>query len=412
MLRDRVYDVVSRSINKTKNMKNLLIIIIYTLSYSFTFAQEKINQDFKAELEIDNTSFLKNGAYEGQHQNYISGSFKPEYSMDWNEGKQSFKAALFGRLDQYDKNRTHFDIREFFWQGVFSNHEVSVGIKEIYWGVAESNHLVNFINQTDVVESFDGEAKLGQPMVHYSYAHQLGIFDVIFMPYFRTITFPGEEGRLRTPIILDGDDFPFESKSGKYHPDIAVRWSNYIGIFDIGVAYFYGTNRQPLIKNIQEFAPFYGIVNQASLDLQATTGPVLWKFEGLYNSNSVKDFVALVSGFEYTFGNVGGNGLDIGIVGEYSYDGRDELALSSLQNDVFTGMRLAFNDFNSTEILAGGIFDLERSTQLYSVEASRRFRESYKVEIEGRFFNNVDTSEFVYFVRNDSYIKLGLSKFF
>lgn len=53
---------------------------------------------------------------------------------------------------------------------------------------------------------------------------------------------------------------------------------------------------------------------------------------------------ALVGGFEYTFGNVGGSGLDIGVLGEYLYDDRDELSLSGLQSDDFTGVRLGFND--------------------------------------------------------------------
>ncbi len=393
-------------------MKNLIILFLLLLFLFEAMAQDKVNHDFKAELELQNTTFLRPGLYEGQYQNYISGSFKPEYYLDWNEGKQSFKVTLFGRLDQYDNRRTHFDIRELYWRGVFNRHEVSVGLKEIYWGVAESNHVVNIINQTDLVESFDGEAKLGQPMVHYSYSNTFGTFDVIFMPYFRTMAFPGEKGRLRTPVVLDGSDFPFESKAGKYHPDVAVRWSNFVGIFDIGIAHFYGTQREPLINSISDFNPFYGIVNQTSLDIQATTGPVLWKFEGFYNSNSVKDYVALATGFEYTFGNVGGNGLDIGILGEYLYDGRGNLAIGSLQNDIFSGVRLAFNDFSSTEFLAGAIFDLDRSTNLYSVEASRRIKEAYKIELEGRFFSRVSPAEFVHFVRNDGYTRLSVSRFF
>ncbi|MDD7885073.1 hypothetical protein [Flavivirga sp. 57AJ16] len=35
--------------------------------------------------------------------------------------------------------------------------------------MTESNHLVDIINQTDAVETFDGEEKLGQPMVQLSW---------------------------------------------------------------------------------------------------------------------------------------------------------------------------------------------------------------------------------------------------
>ncbi len=394
-------------------MKRIFILIaMLSILLTSGYGQNKAFHDFKAEVEIEDRVFLKPGLYEGQHQNYISIAFQPEYSVEWKEGKYSFKTTLFGRIDQHDNHRTHFDIRELYWQGVFNQHEISVGLKEIYWGVTESAHIVNIINQTDVVESFDGEAKMGQPMVHYSLANKLGIFDVFFMPYFRTITFPGEEGRLRTPIVLEGDDFPFESNSGKYHPDVAFRWSNYIGAFDVGLSYFYGNSRQPMIEDIQAFDPLYPLIHQVGLDLQATTGMMLWKYEGIYNNNSIKNFYAMAAGFEYTFGNVGGKGLDIGILGEYLYDGRDELAIGSLQHDIFTGMRLGFNDISDSEILAVAIFDLHYPTKIYSIEGSRRFKETFTIELEGRFFTKSAPEEFLYFIRDDSFLRFAVSKYF
>ena len=393
-------------------MKKPNLIILLSLISIHAISQEKINQDFKAEIELEDRIFMHSGLYEGQKQNFLSIAAQPEYYLNWNDGKYSFKATLFGRWDQYDNHRTHFDIRELYWQGVFGRHEVSVGLKEIYWGVTESAHIVNIINQTDVVESFDGEAKLGQPMVHYSYESKVGIFDIFLMPYFRTITYPGEKGRLRTPIVLEGDEFPFESKQGKYHPDVAVRWSNYIGVFDIGVSYFYGNGRQPLVSDIQQFEPFYGLVHQTGLDLQATTGPILWKFEGIYNKNSIKNYTSLAAGFEYTFSNVDGNGLDIGILSEYLFDSRDELTIGSMEDDLFTGFRLAFNDINDSQVLAGAIYDLKYSSQVYSIEASRRIKEFYTINLEGRFFHDVAPKEFLYFIRDDSFFKLAVTRYF
>jgi len=64
---------------------------------------------------------------------------------------------------------------------------------------------------------------------------------------------------------------------------------------------------------------------------------------------------------EYTFSNIDGDGLDIGVLGEYNYDNRDVLALNSLQNDVFFGSRIAFNDPQDFAILISGLADLEYS---------------------------------------------------
>lgn len=391
----------------------LIFCTILLLANSISLeAQEKPYQDFSADVELEERWFLNEGLYEGQKQNYFSIALRPEYFVEWNKGRSLFKVSLFGRYDHQDENRSHFDIRELYWQIVRDNHELSIGAKEIFWGVTESAHIVNIINQTDIVESFDGEAKLGQPMIHYSMTKQIGTFDFFILPYFRVPTFPGENGRLRTPFLIDGDDIPFESDMEEFRPDLAFRWSHFIGKFDIGLSHFYGTSRQPLIKDQEQFDLEFAIVNQSGIDVQATTGPVLWKLEAIYNNNHIKDFTALAAGLEYTFGNVGGKGLDIGILGEYLYDSRDELALNSMQNDVFAGTRLAFNDMSDTQLLAGAIFDLQDGSQLISVEASRRFGETWTVDLEGRFFKNISEEEFIYLMRRDSFLRLAVRKYF
>ena len=122
--------------------------------------------------------------------------------------------------------------------------------------------------------------------------------------------------------------------------------------------------------------------------------------------------IGMAAGLEYTFGNVGNTGLDIGLLGEYIYDDRGDIALSSLQSDVFLATRFAFNDIQDTQILAGGAFDVNRSTRIFSVEASRRFGNSWRVELETRLFHNVSDREFVYVIRNDSFLQFSASKFF
>lgn len=397
-----------------------LYTIILSTSFFFifevqTFGQvekKKVNYKLNARLNFENRFFLNEGPYEGQERNYLSVAAEPEFFMKWKEGKYSLKVQLFGRYDQHDDNRSHLDIRELYWQVVQNQHEFSIGLKKIFWGVTEAAHIVNVINQTDIVESFDGEEKLGQPMAHYSYQSNTGTYDFFLMPYFRKPTFPGMGGRLRTPFLIDDNAFSFESKQEEYRPDVAFRWSHYIGKFDIGLSHFYGTSRMPLINSLESFNPVFAVVNQTGLDVQATTGPVLWKFEGVFNSNSVIDYTALTGGFEYTFGNVNGNGLDIGVLSEYLYDSRDNLTFSSMQNDLFGGARFAFNDSQDSQILAGAIFDLENETRFFSVEASRRIKETWKIEVEGRFFEDVSNKEFIYFMRNDSFLKLAINKYF
>jgi len=374
-------------------------------------AQQAVT-DAKLELSLSDQFFFNEGVYDGQKRNYLSLSFAPEFSVEWQDGNQGLYAEGFFRWFQYDNRRTHWDIRELYFQRVVGKSEFSAGLRKVFWGVTESVHLVDIINQTDALESFDGEEKLGQPMIKYSYAANFGILDFYYMPYFRPRVYPGTNGRLRTPIILDGNSFEYESPAGQQHQDFSIRYSHYIGVFDFGLSYFRGTGREPIVTSIEQFNPVWGIIDQVGLELQATTGSALWKFEGIVRKNKFQDMEALVAGVEYTFNNINNSGIDVGILGEYLYDSRGKFALSSLQNDIFFGSRLAFNDIQDTQILAGGIVDLDRSTRIWSIEASRRVKNSWKVELEARFFQKVSNQEFVYVIRSDSFAEFTILKYF
>lgn len=377
-------------------------------------AQEKtdVYSEFSGYIGADYRYFFNDGLYSGQKNSFPSLVIQPEYLYEWNDGNDRLKFIGFGRFDR-DSRRTHFDIRELYYQKVKGNWEVSLGLKKIFWGVTESVHLVDIINQTDFVESFDGEEKLGQPMAQFSYTSSFGTFDFFYLPYFRKRVFPGERGRLRTSFIIGDNDVAFESSAEETRPSFAARWSTFTGPFDIGLSYFTGTGREPFFRQVNgDFQLFYGIIDQFGLDIQATTGPVLWKLETIARKSDFQDMWALAAGIEYTFFDIASSGLDIGIVSEYLHDDRGLLSFSSLDNDLFAGARFAFNDTQSTEFLLGGIFDLDKSTRLWSVEGSRRFGNSWKAEIEMRLFDQVDQQEFLNFIREDSFLQFSLNKYF
>lgn len=394
------------------------ILIVFFINVGFIDAQNtdhKLEQDFELEVAAEYRYFYNEAAFNSQETHFPSIAFIPEYSIDWNKGYESINFTGFFRLDK-DDARTHWDIRELYYQKAKRNWELSIGLKKIYWGVAESNHLVDIINQTDAVESFDGEQKLGQPMVQFTYStNKLGNFNFFYLPYHRKRTFSGKKGRLRFPIVIDAQELNYESSAEAWHQDFAFRWNHYFGAFDVGISHFYGNGREPLFTFDQSgnINAFYPIINQTGLDLQITHNAFLWKLESIYRSAKAQDFLALVAGLEYTFSNIDGNGLDISLLGEYLYDERDELALNALQNDVFFGSRIAFNDTQDTSILIGGITDLESSSKIFSTEASRRFGSSWTVELEARIFSNIAVNEFILSnFKDDSFLRFSISKFF
>jgi hypothetical protein len=349
------------------------------------------------------------------HSTSFAFAMEPEYYHEWDEGKNSIAFVPYFRLDQRDSDRTHFDIRELTYLKAANTWELRLGVRKVFWGVTEFQHLIDIINQTDLVENIDTEDKLGQPMVNLALIKDWGTVDFFVMPWFRERTFPGRDSRLRTHPVIDDDLSRFESSAEEKHVDFAVRYSHFIGDFDIGVSHFYGTSRDPrLIPGFDAggrpvLIPFYEIINQTSLDFQATKGNMLWKLEALHRSGRGDTYNALAGGFEYTFVGVFESALDLGVLGEYHYDDRGESAPVIFEDDIAIGTRLAFNDTQSTEVLMGVIWDRNTGGMFFNLEASRRIGENWLLDLQTRIFLGQDEDDPAFTVSQDDYLELFLT---
>ncbi len=373
---------------------------------------KKLTSELSGNIRGDYRYYPDEGLYIGQQQEYVSAVFNPEIYLEWANGKQRIQFKGFGRLNQYDNKQTHVDLREFYYQRVLKKWEISIGVKQIYWGFTESNHLVNVINQDDVLEGNDIENKLGQPMGHISVSQKWGTVDFMVMPYFRKVQFPGIRGRGRPPFLLDEDNIWFESENEEYNPDLAIRWFHNIKSVDIGLSHFYGTSRVPFFDVSLEgdFTLMHELINQTGLEFQATTGAMLWKLEAINRVSERKTIKAFTVGAEYTFSNV--FKTDLGFLLEYNYDDRGAELINGLNDDVFMGMRIGFNDKQSTDFLGGINVDAETGTMTYFAEANRRLGDSWKLSFK-MFGLNTDTeTEFFYLIRKDGFVEASLSKYF
>ncbi len=367
--------------------------------------------EWTGELAVEGRLFPQTALGPEQERANISFSFEPEYYSDWQDGDQSFTFTPFFRLDHNDPDRTHLDIRELTWQKSAHDWELRVGIRKVFWGVTESQHLVDVINQTDFVENLDGEDKLGQPMVNFAWIQDWGTLDFFILPGFRDRTFPSAQGRPSFAVPVDFDNPQFESGRGRGHVDVAVRWSNNIGPWDIGLSHFAGTSRDPdFVPEMRPggmvFVPRYDQIHQSGLDVQMTQGSWLWKAEVISRSGQRKQYFASTTGFEYTIGNVKNSGMDIGLLLEYNYDERGDLALTPFEDDIFFGARFALNDVQSTQVLAGAAVDRQTGATFVNVEASRRFGQSWTMELQYRGFVDIpETDRFLFGLRNDDYLQ-------
>lgn len=362
--------------------------------------------------------FFDDPADPRQHGNNFSIAAQPEYYHDWADGKQSLTFTPFVRYDQGDDERTHADIRELAWGYVARDYEWTVGISKVFWGVTEAQHLVDIINQTDLVEEPDGEEKLGQPMINLSLIRDWGTVGVFVLPGFRERTFAGVNGRPRIIPRVEKNLTSYESSREDEHVDVAVRWSHAIGDMDIGFSWFHGTSRDPLLfpsttdSGEIVLAPFYQIIDQAGLDVQLTKGNWLWKLEAINRDGNYDKFRAATAGFEYTFYGIFETIADVGLVMEYLYDSRGVLATTPFEDDLLTGLRFTFNDAQSTDALLGAIKDKDDDSYLITLEANRRLGDNWKMSLQASKFIVDGLDQSLQSFAEDDYLQLELAYYF
>ncbi|MBY0475343.1 MAG: hypothetical protein K2Q13_09830 [Nitrosomonas sp.] len=405
---------------------NFLIwaLAVFFLSKSSTVSAQSF--DFSGQVALEVRGFPDKSLLPGQVEGAQFSSFlEPEYRWRSAARDSLLKFTPFIRVDTVDDKRTHFDIREANWRKIAGDWEFLVGATRVFWGVTESRHLVNVINQIDAVEDIDEEAFLGQPMFQIARQTSVGRFEFFLMTLFRERTFAGRNGRLRTPLPVDTGAAVYENSAKEWHPDIALRYSHTLSDFDIGLHVFRGTNREPsliLSSDGQGFIPHYSVMTQAGVDFQFTRDAWLWKFEGIVREGQGTTFAAAVAGLEYTFFQVAESDIDLGLIVEGLYDGRDKLNFSDTRGrqifptiydkDIFLGTRLAFNDVQDSSILAGFVTDVVDGPATLRVEAERRLGERMKIELIGQaFFEDAPKNPVSFFVQ-DSFVTLRISRFF
>jgi len=373
--------------------------------------------EMRGNIEIQGRFFLQDPLSPSQHDQQLSFAAAPEFYWSWNDGMDSFEFVPSARVDQHDNERTHVDVREFSWVHVGDDWETRIGVRRDFWGVTEFQHLVDIINQSDSVEDVDNEDKLGQPMVNLSVVKDWGIVDFYLLPYFRERTFAGPEGRPGIPFV-DTNDALYESSKEEEHLDWAIRWAHSINNLDLALSWFEGTSREPVfvprIAAADQFllTPFYQQISQLGIELQLSGDTAIWKLESIRNENNREDFWAVQAGVEYTQYGIFESNADLGWLVEYAWDERGKRGGTNFQNDVFLGARLALNDEQSTEILAGFSYDLDFHSTSILIEASRRFGDSVKVSLDARLFNSDEPLDQLFLIRKDDHVQLTMQYYY
>jgi len=347
-----------------------------------------------------------------------------EARYEFNDGNDLLTLIPYARLDDVDGRRTHFDLREANWQHLADDWDLVIGLGKVFWGKTEARHLVDIINQTDYVDDSDAEQKLGQPMINLNFHRDWGSLALFVLPGFREPEWPGRNGRLRTalPVSVHDPEPIYESGAEDHHVDFAGRWTHTLGDWDLGLSRFHGTSREPRLNVAFDqggrlvLQQSFDIIDQTGVDIQATKGAWLWKFEGIsrWSGQADSHFLAAVGGFEYTIFDLFETGSDLGLLLEYLYDGRNSGApQTAAQDDVFAGARVTLNDVQDTSALIGFVIDRHTGASVIAIEAERRIGDSFKLEIDGGVIVGAPTTDFILFGRRkDDFVQARLLYYF
>lgn len=377
-------------------LQNLSFTKLVAIS-ALSFAGASQAMEVTGKVGIELLGFNQTAANSAQHNLYLSGSIEPEFYQAINDNSE-FKAKLFYRYDDKSPSRTHGDIRELMYYQYAEDWEIHAGIGKVFWGTTESRHLVDSINQVDNIESLDDEQRLGQLMLQAKLIRDWGTIDLFVLPGFREVDFGQTELR---PQTANFSSAIYQDSAEENHIDFAARWNHTLGDLDLGVSYFNGTQRNPILNPVtaNTLQPIYVQGQHLGVDGQYIAGDWLVKFEGLYRSShkyttatgfTNYDSKALVAGVEYTLIGINKKSHDLGLIGEYLYDEWQES--TPFQNDWMTGLRWVWNDEKSTELLLGHILDLDDQSQIWQLETSRRLNDDWSAELTARWVTNVDAN--------------------
>ena len=359
-----------------------------------------------------------------QGNNQPSVVIQPTYFNEWANKTNTFTFKPFFRWDNMDDARTHADIREMVWMSKHGTEEkpwdLRVGVDKVFWGTAESQHLVDVINQTDDVENINRESKLGQPMIRATVSRNWGTLDAFVLPWFRERTFSGQDGRLRPLVSFDTLPVAFQSSQQQSHVDYALRWSKSFSRVDIGISQFVGTDRDPRVATAAQYVTVsnpaglylsYDQMSQTSVDMAVVAGNWIGKLEALHRDTNYDHYWAGVAGVEYAYTSVFHTNYDVNAFLEYNYDSRGQ-GVAVYQSDVFVGALLNFNDDKSTKVKLGVLVDTNDSTRSTRLQVSRRLNDHWTTLFEGQWFNSVDSGNPLNAYREDSYLQASLVRYF
>jgi len=385
--------------------------------------------EYQGHVGVESQAYIL--APKDKHKN----NFTAYEQLEMSYAHESLKLAtrLYAQQDYYDvvgdeeNERTFGRIDELYGLYEFDEDTLSAGKNIRFWGALEVRNITDGFNTQDFRNDLFNPDKMGAWNLAYSHYTDSGEFSVIvklneenqkmaglpyvyyFFPAF--VTYEDElqsEESLQRPTV-------YVSYSGTSETEYPIDYALIVQHGYDSQRYFRSDG--PLNGTPVTFNEHAYLVNKVMTYNTAVVDATLIKLEALYtdviDDKLVSDYWHLGVGLEYTmtFDELDG---DLGLISEYyRYETLDSDKLSDLelfetfQNDLFLGLRYAFNDADDSSFIGGVIADLEYDEQAYYMEYETRLGDAYKLKLDYRYIEP-STSDITAYALLKCHERLGL----
>ena len=179
----------------------------------------------------------------------------------------------------------------------------------------------------------------------------------------------------------------------------------------MGLSHFQGVSREPLMDAVAAgLRTIYPVVDQTGVELQLLVGRGLLKADIVrVRSREKPSFTGVTVGSEWplTLG-----ATDLTVLAEFTYDQRGMEAPTGLDRDLLVAARWSANNAAGTEAMASSMIDVRTGTQTVRATISRRLNATWRWTAESHVLVHPQQREFSYWLRRDSFVQVGIARFF
>jgi hypothetical protein len=174
---------------------------------------------------------------------------------------------------------------------------------------------------------------------------------------------------------------------------------------------FQGVSREPSMETVAAgFRAIYPVVHQTTAELQLLVGTGLLKADVVHvRSRERPSFTGFTVGAEWplTLG-----ATDLTVLTEFTYDQRGIEAPTGLDRDLLVAARWSANNAAGTDATVSSMIDVRSGTHTLRATISRRLSATWKWTAESHVLRHSQQGEFGYWLRRDSFVQVGIARFF